>query len=246
MAAPSFVTADYHLAHTPRCEVLEDDGSWARVTVYEHTANSSVVLWFGGTNYEGIGAAYHWDYGTNPTAAGAACVRTLRDGDGCVIETRPLGLAQRSVASGTHTHDFLPFKKALVFARSLMLKSQIEWFEWSKSGERPSNMPSSPRSVYKHDGWQGWGHWLGTGNIAGGQEFLPFEEALVYARSLELTTKTQWVVWSKRGARPADIPSAPDKTYRDEGWEGWGHWLVAMGDAAPATEPACLPFVRRL
>ena len=25
-------------------------------------------------------------------------------------------------------------------------------------------MPSNPDKPYKHDGWQGYGHWLGTGN----------------------------------------------------------------------------------
>ena len=34
--------------------------------------------------------------------------------------------------------------------------------------------------MYKHDGWQGYGHWLGTGNVGvrKDQQFLPFKKAL--------------------------------------------------------------------
>ena len=44
----------------------------------------------------------------------------------------------------------------------LRLAGQTEWHAWRKSGVRPVNVPSHPNDVYKHDGWEGWGHWLGT------------------------------------------------------------------------------------
>ena len=253
MAAPSFVTADYRLAHTPRCEVLEDDGSWARVTVYEHTVNDTVVLWFGGTNYEGIGAGYHWEHGPSPAAAGGARVRTLLDGDGCAVETRPLhavGSAQLQVASPStkalahctmHTQaspstkalactrkhkPYIPFKGALALARSLGLPNQAAWVAWCATSARPANMPSHPDTAYKHDGWHGYGHWLGTGNIRKGtQVYLPFQEALMYARSLALKSQAEWGEWRKSGARPANIPTTPHKVYKHAGWQGYGHWL---------------------
>ena len=103
-----------------------------------------------------------------------------------------------------------PFKKALLYARSLDLKSQVQWHEWSKSGARPGNISCRPDGVYKHDGWQGYGHWLGTGNVKyGSKNFLPFKKALLYARSLDLKGKVQWEEWSQSGARPENIPSNP-------------------------------------
>ena len=63
-------------------------------------------------------------------------------------------------------HQFLPFKKALLYARSFELKVEKEWKQWCKSGNRRTNMPSNPDVVYTHDGWQGYGHWLGTGTFA--------------------------------------------------------------------------------
>jgi hypothetical protein len=121
---------------------------------------------------------------------------------------------------------FLPFEKALLYARSLKLKSAKEWIDWRMTGARPANIPSTPQAVYKHDRWQGWGHWLGTGNVAPkDQQFLPFKKALVYARSLKLKNLKEWEQWCKSGARPVNMPSDPRQTYKHDGWHGYGHWL---------------------
>ena len=121
-------------------------------------------------------------------------------------------------------HLFLPFKSALAFARALGLKSTKEWENWRKSAARPSNIPLSPQNVYRDDGWEGYGHWLGTGN-AHTKEFMPFHDALDFARSLNLTHQKEWETWRKSGDRPANIPSNPDRAYTQEGWQGYSHWL---------------------
>ena len=73
------------------------------------------------------------------------------------------------MGTGTAAHKdqrFLPFKKALLYARTLKLEGKKEWHVWRKSGARPANIPSDPVKVYRHKGWQGYGHWLGTGTVA--------------------------------------------------------------------------------
>ena len=99
----------------------------------------------------------------------------------------------------------------------------------------------------KYDGWQGWGHWLSTGNV-NTKSFLPFGEALLMARSLRLVSEKEWRAWSKSGVRPANVPSRPDQVYVHKGWLGYEHWLwhpnpdpaqpthkrVASGDAGSA------------
>ena len=137
---------------------------------------------------------------------------------------------------------FLPFGEALAVARSLRLANQKEWDMWCRSGMRPPSVPSHPQRTYKDGGWQGWGHWLGTGNVKGGKkQFLPFEEALAVARSLRLATQKEWEVWCRRGMRPPNVPSHPQRTFKDGGWVGWGHWLqhadVGTEAAGAATHP---------
>ena len=122
---------------------------------------------------------------------------------------------------------FLPFEKALLIARCLKLKSNSEWRVWCKSNARDANIPSAPDRTYKLDGWQGCGHWLGTGNLVGRRKvaFLPFKKALLHARSLKLKSQTEWKDWARTGVRPANIPFTPDEMCKHDGWLGYGHWL---------------------
>ena len=53
----------------------------------------------------------------------------------------------------------------------------------------------------------------------------PFEEARMFARSLELSSAQKWYKYSKSGDKPADIPSAPDLYYKNSGWIDWSDWL---------------------
>ena len=136
------------------------------------------------------------------------------------------------LGTGTVAHkdkQFLPFKEALLRARSLKLTSNTEWREWCKTSARPANIPSRPDRVFKHAGWQGYGHWLGTGAAAPkDQQFLPFKKALLHARSLKLKSEKEWREWREQEQCtpcPANIPSTPARVYKHDGWQGHGQWL---------------------
>jgi hypothetical protein len=57
--------------------------------------------------------------------------------------------------------EMLPLKKARAFVRTLGLKTMKEWQRWSKSGKRPTNIPSGPNVIYAGKGWVSWPDWLG-------------------------------------------------------------------------------------
>ena len=101
--------------------------------------------------------------------------------------------ASRGSHTAGKTTKFLPFPEALLCARSLRLKNMREWRVWCKSDARLGNVPACPEAVYMHGGWQGWGHWLGTGTVASkDHQFLQFKEALQRARSLKLKSQEEW------------------------------------------------------
>ena len=97
--------------------------------------------------------------------------------------------------------------------------------EWSKSGERPPDIPSHPELVYKGKGWKSWGDFLGydVGNVAG--EWRSFEEARDHVRILKLGSAREWKEWSQSGERPHDIPSHPNIVYKGKGWKDWSDFL---------------------
>ena len=101
-------------------------------------------------------------------------------------------------------------------------------------------MPGSPAKAYAHDGWKGWDDWLGIGNAgaANGQHPVSFEQALVYARSLELNSVDEWDTWCVSAVRPANIPCNPQRAYAHDGWQGWSHWLNLNSNIHQHTAPA--------
>ena len=59
-------------------------------------------------------------------------------------------------------HSFVSFESARTFSRTLGLAGERRWYDWCKTGARPSHVPFSPDRTYKHEGWQGWENFLGT------------------------------------------------------------------------------------
>jgi hypothetical protein len=119
----------------------------------------------------------------------------------------------------------LPFAVARAIVRKLKLKGVKEWEAWSKSGQRLSNIPSTPHKTYRDDGWISMPDWLGyEGRAAPGQMF-PFAVARAIVRKLKLKGQKEWQAWCKAGQRPSNIPSAPYKADRDDGWISMPDWL---------------------
>ena len=57
-------------------------------------------------------------------------------------------------------------------------------------------------------------------------EFLPFEEARAFARSLGLKKRDEgWHKWAASENRPKNIPSSPHRIYKNKGWKDYGDWL---------------------
>lgn len=122
--------------------------------------------------------------------------------------------------------DFLSFKEARKYARNLKLKRQLDWYAWAQSENRPQNIPYKPEEVYRKQGWKGYGDWLGTGRIASQKrEFLPYEEARAYIHKLQIASVEKWEEWAKTKERPLNIPTNPQRTYRNRGWKSWTDWF---------------------
>ena len=78
--------------------------------------------------------------------------------------------------------------------------------------------------MYDND-WKGWGDWLGTGTIAPqNREYLSFEEARKFVRSLGLKNMHEWSNYAKSGSKPQEIPANPIEVYENS-WISSFDWL---------------------
>ena len=110
---------------------------------------------------------------------------------------------------------FRDFESAREFARSLGLQSTKEWRAYTKSGDKPDDIPNSPDSTYKKN-FKGYGDWLGTGTVATNDRvYRSFKEAREFVRSLNLKGVNEWREYCKSGNKPDDIPAAPWVTYKE-------------------------------
>jgi superfamily II DNA or RNA helicase len=126
----------------------------------------------------------------------------------------------------TNLREYKSFEEARDFVHKLKLKSGEEWKDYCKSGHKPDDIPAAPNRTYKQDGWKGMGDWIGTGSIASFlRKYRPFEEARHFVHKLKLKSGEEWRDYCKSGQKPEDIPSNPDKTYKQDGWKGMGDWI---------------------
>jgi hypothetical protein len=118
--------------------------------------------------------------------------------------------------------DYRGFNDSRSFVRSLNLSSFRDYARWSKTSNRPSDIPSDPYKVYrKTDEWISWDDYLGISH-----KFRSFHFARVYIRSLGLQTCDCYRLWAKSEDRPYDIPAAPYSYYRKTGeWISWPDFL---------------------
>jgi len=118
----------------------------------------------------------------------------------------------------------LSFTDARRFVQRLKLKSETDWRKYKTSGNLPYFIPSVPDKKYKKE-WKGYGDWLGTlveGSKYG--KFREFEQARKFVHSLHITGYSNgWHNYCRQGSKPDDIPSHPEKVYKEE-WNDWDDW----------------------
>ena len=132
------------------------------------------------------------------------------------------GIIGRFTKSNTRS-----FKQARKFVKALKMKGQNDWFEYCKSGKKPSDIPSNPQFNYKKE-WEGWGDFLGTGNISNVDKmYIPFKEARRFAIKLGFKSGNEWIKFAKENKKLLDekrIPASPRNVYEKE-WQSMGDWL---------------------
>ncbi|MDA8872824.1 DEAD/DEAH box helicase family protein [Alphaproteobacteria bacterium] len=129
--------------------------------------------------------------------------------------------------------EFRDFKSAKKFVHSLKLQNRADWHSYVKGPHFDSSLPMAPENKYRHSGWKGWGDFLGTDNIRrSNKEMKHFHDAREFARSLKLSSASEWRKFWKSSQKPGDIPFNPDRAYQNLGWNGWGDWLGTFAKAS--------------
>lgn len=126
---------------------------------------------------------------------------------------------------------YISFVEARTYVRNQNLKNAQEWKKWSngtlkRKERRPNFIPSNPDIVYRNDGWISWSDWIGSKRHI--DEYLSFEEARYFVRSLKLENTEQWQRYYQGKieglVKPDNIPWNPQKIYAEQ-WNGIKDWI---------------------
>ena len=123
---------------------------------------------------------------------------------------------------GVNGINWRSYKEAQALMKELGIRTQEQFHKWSRSGERPEDIPSNPSRVYKTK-WVSWGEFLGTGRIYK-KSFRSYESAQALMKKLDISTQEQFYGWIQSGKKPDDVPFHPNRVYKAK-WKGWDEFL---------------------
>jgi len=122
--------------------------------------------------------------------------------------------------------NFRTYEEAKNYVRSLNIRNETAWRNYSKSNKKPLDIPASPSIVYKNSGWTNWADWLGVRNQKPRNiKSLPFLEAREFVRNLNLKSYDEWIAYTKSGIKPENIPSNPNVKYKNDKWISFVDWI---------------------
>jgi very-short-patch-repair endonuclease len=139
-----------------------------------------------------------------------------------------LSQGRLTVANGdlAQSENWLPFKSARRWARSLGLPSTTAYRKYVREHGLPPGVPSAPEVVYETV-WVDWNDFLGTNNERWrGRNWLAFEEARDWVAKSGIQTYADWNVAVKQKRIPENIPRRPQNVYKNE-WVSYPHWFGA-------------------
>lgn len=74
----------------------------------------------------------------------------------------------------------------------------------------------------KNREWKGWGYFLNTGNVMNKYKTFPtYEETKEIIENFNIKSNKEWRMFSKTDGKKLNLPSAPDRTYKNNGWISW-------------------------
>ena len=117
------------------------------------------------------------------------------------------------------------FEECRTFVHSTGVKTEPEWQKWCNTHKKPSDIPFSPERMYKKE-WTTMGDWFGTGRVADKyKKWKSFEDAKKIVNTLGFKNREEYKIAFNSKKLPNDIPSTPERTYKNKGWISWGDFV---------------------
>ncbi|WP_288987915.1 hypothetical protein [uncultured Pseudoalteromonas sp.] len=118
--------------------------------------------------------------------------------------------------------QYAPLEIARSFALRHNLTTIQMWLDASEQDGWPEIMPKRPTNTYGCK----WSDILAP-KTSLNSKFLSYAEAAFTIKQYNLQTMMEFRLFGRQGKRPSNIPSNPERHYKDE-WKGWPHFLTGI------------------
>ena len=137
------------------------------------------------------------------------------------------GELEASVRSFWSDRVRLSLAEAQETVRRKGIKTQKEFREQRKTDSELQQIPSAPNEAYQNKGWVSWPDFLDINGVIRVTKFnrLSLRKAKTLVRRKGIKTQKEFRKRRKTDSSLQQIPSTPDRAYKDEGWVSWPDFL---------------------
>ena len=100
---------------------------------------------------------------------------------------------------------FRSYESAKTLMKELGIKTQNQFREWNRTGQRPSDFPSNPNKAYKEK-WVNWGEFLGRQKP---KQWMSYRKGQRHVQKMGIRTIKEFLEWIKSNERLEDFPPNP-------------------------------------
>jgi superfamily II DNA or RNA helicase len=129
--------------------------------------------------------------------------------------------------SHSEPKKYFSYREAKKKIKKLNLKNIVDFRNLSKKNLLNKKIPKVPNDFYKNKGWNGWGDFLGTGNLSPKikyQLYLSFENAKKLIKKNNITTAKEYINFKSFNKNSFYLPSSPATIYK-KSWKGWNDFI---------------------
>lgn len=119
--------------------------------------------------------------------------------------------------------QYKSYQEAKEWIKPLGLTNEKDWKEYTNSKFFPADIPKNPYEVYsKTKEWISWKDFFGMKK----EKYISYDKAKEWAITLNLSTSSEWIEYTKKNNFPKNIPKDTARIYRKMGqWENWKDFL---------------------
>ena len=120
--------------------------------------------------------------------------------------------------------DYYDYETASKKIRKIKLKNVKEYLGYIKQKKLLNKFHIIPSNVYKNKGWVDYSNYLGSKKRVK-IDYVSYDQAKKFLKQFKIEKAKDYQSFFNSNKKTIEIPSHPDRTYKNKGWKNWAEYL---------------------